>query len=86
MLDFLILNSSVISWQIVKSGSYNVWWREILRTGENSHISLVIVTDLLDADIVLCINERLRCGIGLGQGHDTSDILKVILIVYFNLG
>lgn len=56
-------------------------WRE----QKHLHVSLVIVTNLLNADIVLCVNKRLRCGIGLGQGHDTGNVLEVILIVHFHL-
>lgn len=49
------------------------------------HVSFVIVTNLLDADIVLGINEGLRCGVSLGQCHNTGNVLKIILIVNFDL-
>lgn len=51
----------------------------------DSHVSLVVVTNLLDANVILCVNERLGSGVGLGQRHNTGDILKVILIVHFHL-
>lgn len=49
------------------------------------HVSFVIVPNLLDADIVLGINEGLRCGVGLGQCHNAGNVLKIILIVHFDL-
>lgn len=51
----------------------------------HSHVSLVIAPYLLDTDIIFCIDERFRCGVGFCQGNNTCNILKVILIVYFHL-
>lgn len=57
----------------------------MLKTEVCSHVSFIIVTNLLDADVILCINKRLRCGVRLGQCHNTGNILKIILIVHFHL-
>lgn len=51
----------------------------------HSHVSFVIVANLLDADVVLGVDERLRCGVSLGQCHNAGNVLKVILTVHFNL-
>lgn len=51
----------------------------------HSHVSFVVVANLLDADVILGVDERLRCGVSLGQRHDAGDILKVILTVHFHL-
>lgn len=50
-----------------------------------SHVSFIIVANLLNAHIILGINEGLRSGVGLREGHNTGNILKIILIVNFNL-
>lgn len=51
----------------------------------SSHVGFIIVTDLLDAHVVLRVDEGLGCGVGLREGHDTGDILEVVLIVNFDL-
>lgn len=50
-----------------------------------SHVSFVVVANLLDAHVILGVDERLRRGVSLGQCHDAGNILKVILAVHFNL-
>lgn len=50
-----------------------------------SHVGFIVVANLLDAHIVLCVDEGLRRGVRLRQGHDAGNVLKVILIVNFNL-
>lgn len=51
----------------------------------SSHVGFVIVPNLLDAHVVLGVDEGLRCGVGLREGHDTGDVLEVVLIVNFDL-
>lgn len=50
-----------------------------------SHVSFVIVANLLDAHVILGVDEGLRCGVGLGQGHDAGNVLEVVLAVHFDL-
>lgn len=50
-----------------------------------SHVGFVIIANLLDAHIILCVDEGFRCGVGLREGHNAGNILKIILIVNFNL-
>lgn len=49
------------------------------------HVSLVVVADLLDADVVLRLDVGLGGGIGPSQSHHTSDILEVLLTLNFDL-
>lgn len=51
----------------------------------HSHVSLVVVADLLDSDVILGIDEGLCCGIGLSEGHHTSNILEVVVVFHFYL-
>lgn len=51
----------------------------------NSHVSLVVGPDFLDADVVLGVDEGLRGGVGLGHGHHAGDVLVVMLVFYFDL-
>lgn len=51
----------------------------------HSHVGLVVLPDLLDAHIILGVNEGLSSGVRLGQGHDTCDILEVMLVVHLDL-
>lgn len=51
----------------------------------HSHVSFVIVANLLDAHVILGVDERLGCGVSLGQGHHAGNVLEVILTVHFNL-
>lgn len=52
---------------------------------QDSHVSLVVGTDLLDSDVVLGVDEGLSGGIGLGHGHHTGDVLIVMLVFHFDL-
>lgn len=47
------------------------------------HVSLVVVADLLDADVILGLDKGLSGGIGPGQSQHTDDVLEVLLV--FNL-
>lgn len=49
------------------------------------HVGLVVVTNLLDSNVILGIDKRLRCGIRFRQSHNTSNVLEIILIVHFYL-
>lgn len=51
----------------------------------DSHISLVVVADLLDANVIFSVDKGLGCGISLGQSHDTGDVLEVVLIIDLHL-
>lgn len=51
----------------------------------HSHVSLVVVAYLLDPDVILGVNERLCCGIGLGESYHASNILEVIVVFHFDL-
>lgn len=51
----------------------------------HSHVSLVIVAYLLDPDVILGINERLCCGVGLGEGYHASNVLEVVVVFHFDL-
>lgn len=51
----------------------------------HSHVSLVVVAYLLDPDVILGINERLCCGVGLGEGHHASNVLEVIVVFHLDL-
>lgn len=51
----------------------------------NLHVDFVVRPNLLNSDIVLRIDERLGGGVCLCQGHDTSDVLKLTMIVHFHL-
>lgn len=57
----------------------------MLRPQPHSHISLVVVAYLLDPDVILGINKRLCCGIGLGESHHTSNVLEVVVVFHFDL-
>lgn len=52
----------------------------------HSHVGLVVLSNLLDTHIIFGINEGLSSSIGLGQCHNTCDILEVMLVVYLDLG
>ena len=50
-----------------------------------SHKSLVVVSDLLDVDVVLAVDVGLRGGISVCNSYYASDVLEVIVIFYFHL-
>lgn len=56
-----------------------------LPTARNSHVSLVVGPDFLDADVVLGIDEGLGGGVGSGHGHHAGDVLVVMLVFHFDL-
>lgn len=49
------------------------------------HVSLVVVADLLDADIILGLDVGLGGGVGPGQSHHAGDVLEVLLVFHFDL-
>lgn len=51
----------------------------------DSHVSFVVLPNLLDTHIIFGIYEGLSSGIGLCQSHYTCNILEVMLIFYFDL-
>lgn len=51
----------------------------------NLHVSLVIIADLLDADVVLGLDVWFGGGVGAGKGHDAGDVLEVLLVLHFDL-
>lgn len=60
------------------------WWPPLLEWNL-LHVRLVVVADLLDADIVLGPDVGLGGGVGPSQSHHASDILEVLLVFYFDL-
>lgn len=51
----------------------------------HSHVSLVIVANFLDTDVVLGIDERLSSGVGFCHGYNAGHVLEVILVLNFYL-
>ena len=49
------------------------------------HVSLVVVADLLDADVVLGLDVGFGGGVGPGQSHHAGDVLEVLLVLHFDL-
>lgn len=68
------------------SHKVTVCWLKQKRAEFHSHVSFVVVANLLDTNVILCIDEGLRRGVSLGQCHNTGNILKIVLIVHFYLG
>lgn len=57
----------------------------MLVTRDILHVSLVVVADLLDADVVLGLDEGLGGGVGPSQSHHAGDVLEVLLVFNFDL-
>lgn len=51
----------------------------------HSHVGLVVLPNLLDANIILGVDEGLSSGIRLGQRYDACDVLEVMLVFHFDL-
>lgn len=51
----------------------------------HSHVGLVVLPNLLDAHIILGVNEGLSSGIRLGQCYDAGDVLEVMLVFHLDL-
>jgi len=49
------------------------------------HVRLVVVADLLDADVVLGQDVGLGGGVGPGHRHHAGDVLEVLLVFHFDL-
>lgn len=49
------------------------------------HVCLVVVANLLDADVILGLNVGFGGGIGPGQSHHADDVLEILLILHFDL-
>lgn len=49
------------------------------------HVGLVVVADLLDADVILGLNVGLGGGVGPGQSHHADDVLEILLVLHFDL-
>lgn len=41
------------------------------------HVYFVVVVNLLDADVVLGVNQGLRGGVRLGESHHTGNVLEL---------
>lgn len=73
------------TWRLRFSTELRRKWRVSARNPPHSHVSLVIVAYLLDPDVILGINERLCCGVGLGEGYHASNVLEVVVVFHFDL-
>lgn len=51
----------------------------------DSHVSLVVGSDFLDANVVLGVDEGLGGGVGSGHRHHAGDVLVVMLVFHFDL-
>ena len=51
----------------------------------DSHVSFVVGSNFLDADVILGVDEGLSGGIGFGHSHHAGDVLVVMLVLYFDL-
>lgn len=49
------------------------------------HVGLVVVADLLDADVILGLNVGLGGGVGPGQSYHADDVLEILLVLHFDL-
>lgn len=49
------------------------------------HVGFVVGADLLDPDVVFGVDERLRGGVGLGQGHHAGYVLELHVVVHLYL-
>lgn len=49
------------------------------------HVCLVVIANLLDADVILGLNVGFSGGIGPGQSHHADDVLEILLILHFDL-
>lgn len=49
------------------------------------HVSLVVVANFLDANVVLWLDVGLCGGIGPSQSHHANDVLKILLVFNFDL-
>lgn len=79
-IEVRLFGENIFMWKSHNLGKWLFQFRAC-----NSHVGFVIVTDLLDAHVILGVDERLRRGVGLGQGHYAGNVLEVILAVHFNL-
>lgn len=50
-----------------------------------SHVGFIVVSNLLDPDVIFGVYVGFSGSIGLGKGYHTGYILKIIMIVYFDL-
>lgn len=77
------------NWLLPGGSDFPLGWGEseeyLLALQPHSHISLVVVAYLLDPDVILGVNKRLCCGICLGEGHHTSNVLEVVVVFHFDL-
>lgn len=55
------------------------------RVQNDLHVGLVVVSNLLDSDVILGLDVRLCGGIGPGQSHHADDVLEVLLVLHFDL-
>ena len=51
----------------------------------DSHVSFVVGSNFLDADVVFGVDEGLGGGIGFGHSHHAGDVLVVMMVFYFDL-
>lgn len=49
------------------------------------HVRFVVVTNLLDPDVVLGFDKRLCCCVRLGESHHAGDVLEVSRILHLYL-
>lgn len=74
-----------VKWRLGFSSELRRKWRVSAGNPPHSHVSLVIVAYLLDPDVILGVNERLCCGVGLGEGYHASNVLEVVVVFHFDL-
>lgn len=51
----------------------------------HSHVSLVIVADFLDSDVILGVDEWLGGGVGSCHGYNARHVPEVVLVLNFDL-
>lgn len=49
------------------------------------HVGLVVVSNLLDSDVILGLDIGLSGGIGPSQSHHADDVLEVLQVLHFDL-
>lgn len=51
----------------------------------HSHVSLVIVADFLDSDVILGVDEWLGGGVGSCHGYDARHVPEIVLVLNLDL-
>lgn len=63
----------------------NVTSLRMCRVQKVLHVGLVVVSNLLDSDVILGLDIGLCGGIGPGQSHYADDVLEFLLVLHFDL-